>query len=72
MASRNCYASEGCVTADCHANMRKAEFVHEQVDNDECDACHTETGKKHPGENGGFELNEQGSALCLQWHDARE
>ena len=70
LTSTSCFASEGCVTADCHANMGKAEFVHEPVDNGECDACHTETGKKHPGEDGAFELNEQGPSLCLQCHDA--
>ena len=69
LVSNSCFASDSCVTADCHANMGKAGFVHEPVANRECDACHEETGKTHPGEKGAFELIEQGSALCLQCHD---
>jgi len=70
LASTNCFASESCITADCHANMGKAEFVHEPVADSECDMCHVETGETHPGEARSFELTEQGPALCLQCHDA--
>lgn len=69
LVSTNCFASDSCVTADCHAGMGKAEFVHEPVDGAECDMCHAETGKPHPGEGGAFELTEQGPALCFQCHD---
>ncbi len=69
LVSDSCFASDSCVTADCHADMGKAKFVHEPVANSECDACHAETGKTHPGDKGAFELTEQGPALCLQCHD---
>ncbi len=65
----NTAAADGCVTADCHASLGKAEFVHEPVKASECDACHVETGKNHPDEPGAFELAEKGIALCLQCHD---
>ena len=68
-ASTSCFASKSCVTADCHTNMGKVKFVHDPVTGGECDACHTETGKTHPGEDGAFELTEQGPPLCFQCHE---
>ena len=62
--------AEGCVTSACHAIMGKGKFVHEPVAGEECDSCHEETGKKHPGEKGAFTLAASGSALCLMCHDS--
>ncbi len=39
-------ASQGCVTADCHANIKRHNVVHGPVNVDACDACHTLTDAK--------------------------
>ena len=63
------FASDSCMTAECHSDLGKSKFVHDPVAGKECDACHVATEKKHPGEKGAFELAEESPALCLQCHD---
>lgn len=60
-------AASGCVTAECHAGLGKAEYVHAPVADGECAVCHVTTGQSHPGA-GSMQLTEVEPALCLQCH----
>jgi len=54
--SRTTLAATNCVTADCHAIMGKARFVHQPVKKLDCESCHQSTKKDHPGVKGAFRL----------------
>ncbi len=56
-----------CVTAQCHATMGKAKYVHSPVAKGDCSACHSATGQSHPGA-GSMQLTAEEPALCLRCH----
>lgn len=60
-------AAAACVTANCHALLGKEAVVHSPVADGDCAACHTATGKPHPGA-GSMELAAKGRDLCLACH----
>jgi predicted CXXCH cytochrome family protein len=57
-------ARGGCVTADCHANIKDYQYLHGPVHANACDACHKLTSaEKHT-----FEQARDGSEACLLCH----
>ncbi len=60
--------AESCVTAQCHAILGRAKYVHEPVSEGDCLACHVTTEQAHPGE-GSITLVEEEPGLCLQCHE---
>lgn len=55
----------GCVTADCHANVKSHKAVHGPVGLNACDACHKELDvKTHT-----FELRRKGAEVCTFCHE---
>lgn len=61
-------AVDSCITAECHAVMGKAQYVHAPVAENDCSVCHEATEQPHPGENSMALLEEQ-PGLCLQCHE---
>src|SRR4051812_33488881 len=57
-------AQAGCVTADCHANVKQYKVVHGPVNVNACDACHTlADAKEHR-----FELARDKTQTCTFCH----
>lgn len=55
----------GCVTADCHANIKSSKVVHGPVANNTCDACHEVLDvEAHT-----FSVTRQGADLCTYCHE---
>lgn len=54
-------SAENCITADCHQNFKKIKHMHAPAE-DDCTACHQQSGKHD------FTL-EKGDKLCFQCHD---
>ncbi len=61
-------AADSCVTAQCHAILGRAKYVHAPVAEGDCLACHIATGLPHPGE-ASMGLTEEEPGLCLQCHE---
>jgi predicted CXXCH cytochrome family protein len=61
-------ADDSCVTAECHAILGRAKYVHAPVAEGDCMACHNATDQPHPGD-GSIELVEEEPGLCLQCHE---
>lgn len=52
-----------CVTAECHGDLSKAQFLHGPVNMMQCEPCHVSVGGKHE-----FEKVAQGRDLCVTCH----
>lgn len=62
-------AEDTCVSAKCHAQMGKAQYVHGPVGAGQCNVCHVEAKKGHPtGKKPDFKLAATGKALCEKCH----
>jgi predicted CXXCH cytochrome family protein len=61
-------AVESCMTAQCHAILGRAKYVHAPVAEGDCLVCHKATEQPHPGD-GSMALIEAEPGLCLQCHD---
>src|SRR5215204_5886223 len=56
---------ESCVTAECHANVKKFTIVHGPVSADTCDACHQlVSAQLHT-----FSFRAAGTDLCTYCHE---
>lgn len=66
-------AADSCVTAECHAKMGKAAFVHGPVGAGMCTVCHAEARKGHPNKDKkpDFTLTAQGKELCDKCHQEK-
>lgn len=56
---------KGCVTAECHANVKSSRVVHGPLVVDACDSCHTLTSAKDHT----FVPARQGAELCTFCHE---
>lgn len=63
--------AQDCSSSDCHDNVVEKKYLHVPVEEGDCTACHTQTGKKHPkGRGTEFELAEKNiQDLCSACHD---
>ncbi|MDD5762390.1 MAG: cytochrome c3 family protein, partial [bacterium] len=62
-------AADTCVSAKCHAQMGKAQYVHGPVGVGQCTVCHVEAKKGHPtGRKPDFKMVATGKALCEKCH----
>ena len=61
-------SADSCVTAQCHAILGRAKYVHAPVAEGDCSACHQATEQAHPGPDS-MTLTETEPGLCLQCHD---
>ncbi len=64
-AAEGADAQQSCVTAKCHAQIGKEQFVHQPVSEGQCDACHTQTGKHK------FAPITEAGQLCEQCHEKK-
>jgi predicted CXXCH cytochrome family protein len=67
-------AADACVTAECHAQMGKAQYVHGPIGAGMCSVCHAEARKGHPNKdkkNPDFKLVAVGKALCDKCHQEK-
>ena len=60
---------ESCITADCHAVLGRAKYVHAPVVEGDCRVCHSTTAQPHPGKDSML-LVEKEPGLCLQCHES--
>lgn len=60
--------ADSCVTAQCHALLGRAKYVHAPVAEGDCLACHVKTDQMHPGA-GSMALVEEEPGLCLRCHE---
>lgn len=58
-----------CVTANCHAVLGRAKYVHAPVLDGDCRVCHDTTDQPHPGK-GSMRLFEKEPELCFQCHES--
>ena len=62
-------AADKCISAECHAKMGKAAFVHGPVGVGQCTVCHAEDKKGHPTKKGpDFKFVATGKTLCEKCH----
>jgi len=55
----------GCVTGECHSDVKAMPFIHGPVGVDACDACHKETDPSRHA----FEMQRTGADLCGFCHE---
>lgn len=58
-------AKTGCVTAECHVNVKQFEVVHGPVQVNACDVCHSVVSEK----NHTFKLAREKTAICTFCHE---
>lgn len=63
-AIRNLQSSEGCLAADCHAELAAPKYLHGPLALEECACCHEETDK----ENHKYRLPSDPPELCFGCH----
>ena len=61
-------SAETCLTAECHADLGRAKYVHAPVAEGDCLVCHGTTDQPHPGADS-IVLLEEEPGLCFQCHE---
>ena len=61
-------SADTCLTAECHATLGRAKYVHAPVAEGDCLVCHGTTDQPHPGA-GSIVLVEEEPGLCFQCHE---
>src|SRR5210317_2371072 len=61
-------SAETCLTAECHADLGRAKYVHTPVAEGDCLVCHGTTDQPHPGADS-IVLLEEEPGLCFQCHE---
>ena len=66
--------AQECVSAECHASMGKARFVHGPVGVGQCVVCHTNGNAKHPTKSvkTDFKMQAEGKDLCYLCHEPKD
>ena len=60
-------SGQSCVSAGCHQDFGKGKHVHPAMEDEECESCHEQQGKKHA-----FEYPAEDNDLCYECHDTHD